>query len=131
MIGKLGYGSTSTVWLCHDLRDGKQYVALKVYVNCSRMHRELPIYTHINNIHSHHGGKWSLRRLLDSFEINGPNGKHSCLVHEALGMNLGELRDLVPSGEFTSDLVRESLSETLRALHFLREEAHVIQTGLP
>lgn len=46
-------------------------------------------------------------------------------------MNLEELRDPVSGREFTSDLVRESLSETLRALHFLREEAHVIHTGLP
>jgi serine/threonine-protein kinase SRPK3 len=128
VVGKIGYGSASTVWLCHDLRDekGKQYVALKVYINCSRMHRELPIYTHINNIHSQHGGRMNLRRLLDSFEIDGPNGKHYCLVHEALGMNLEELRDLVPGREFTSDLVRESLRDILRALHFLREEAHVI-----
>jgi serine/threonine-protein kinase SRPK3 len=131
VIGKLGYGSASTVWLCHDLRDGKQYVALKVYINCSRMHRELPIYTHINNIHLQHGGRMNLRRLLDSFEINGPNGKHPCVVHEALGMNLEELRDLVPGREFASDLVRESLRDVLRALHFLREEAHVIHTGLP
>lgn len=131
VIGKLGYGSASTVWLCRDLQEGKQYVALKVYINSSRMHRELPIYTHINNIHSQHGGKMNLRRLLDSFEINGPNGKHPCLVQEALGMNLEELRDLVPGREFTSDLVRESLRDILRALHFLREEAHVIHTGLP
>jgi len=131
VVGKLGYGSASTVWLCHDLRDEKQYVALKVYINCSRMHRELPIYTYIDNIHSQHGGQMNLRRLLDSFEIDGPNGKHHCLVHEALGMNLEELRDLVPGREFTSDLVRESLRDILRALHFLREEAHVIHTGLP
>jgi hypothetical protein len=131
VVGKLGYGSASTVWLCHDLRDEKQYVALKVYINCSRVHRELPIYTHINNIHSQLSGRMNLRRLLDSFEIDGPNGKHHCLVHEALGMNLEELRDLVPGREFTSDLVRESLRDILRALHFLREEAHVIHTGLP
>lgn len=131
VVGKLGYGSASTVWLCHDSRGEKHYVALKVYINCSRMHRELPVYAHINNIHSQHGGRMNLRRLLDSFEVNGPNGKHHCLVHEALGMNLEELRDLVPGREFTSDLVRESLRDVLRALHFLREDAHVIHTGLP
>lgn len=130
VVGKLGFGSASTVWLCRDLLNEKQYVALKVYINCSRMHRELPIYTHINNINSQHGGRLNLRKLLDSFEINGPNGNHLCLVHEALGMNLEELRDLVPGREFASELVRESLRNILRALHFLREEAHVIHTGL-
>lgn len=131
VVGKLGYGSASTVWLCHDLRDGKQYVALKVYINSSRTHRELPMYNHINGIRSQHGGRLNLRRLLDSFNIEGPNGRHVCLVHEALGMNLEDLRDLVPNREFASDLIRESLRGILRALHFLREEAHVIHTGSP
>lgn len=130
VVGKLGYGSASTVWLCRDLQDGNQYAALKVYINSSRVHRELPIYSHINNMGSHHDGCMNLRKLLDSFEIDGPNGKHLCLVHEALGMNLEELRDLVPGREFAPDLVRQSLRDILRALHFLREEAHVIHTGL-
>lgn len=104
VVGKLEFGSASTVWLCRDLLNGKQYVALKVYINCSRMHRELPIYTHINNINSQHGGRLNLRKLLDSFEINGPDGNHLCLVHEALGMNLKQLRDLVPGQEFARDL---------------------------
>lgn len=56
-----------------------------------------------------HDGRLNLRRLLDSFEIDGPNGNHLCLVHEALGMNLEVFRDLVPGREFASDLVRESL----------------------
>jgi serine/threonine-protein kinase SRPK3 len=73
----------------------------------------------------------NLRKLLDSFKTNGPDRKHLCLVHEALGMNLEELRDLLPGGEFDSELVRESIRGKLRALHFLREEAHVIHTGLP
>jgi serine/threonine-protein kinase SRPK3 len=73
----------------------------------------------------------NLRELLDSFETNGLDRKHLCLVHEALGMNLEELRDLLPGREFDSELVHESLRGMLRALHFLREEAHVIPTGLP
>lgn len=109
VISKLGFGSASAVWLCYDLRERKHYVALKVYINCSRMHRELPIYTYINNMILQHDGRLNLRRLLDSFEIDGPNGNHLCLVHEALGMNLEVFRDLVPGREFASDLVRESL----------------------
>jgi len=130
VVGKLGYGSASTVWLCRDSQNENQYAALKVYINSSRIHRELPIYSHINNMSSHHAGCMNLRKLLDSFEIDGPNGKHLCLVHEALGMNLEDLRDLVPGREFAPDLVRQSLRDILRALHFLREEAHVIHTGL-
>ena len=35
VIGKLGFGSASTVWLCRDLQKKYKYVALKVYINNS------------------------------------------------------------------------------------------------
>jgi hypothetical protein len=130
VIGKLGYGSASTVWLCHDLQNNKGYVALKVYIHRSKVHRELPIYAHIKTLNSEHAGLESLRKLLDSFEIIGPHGNHICLVHEALGMSLEELRDRVPDREFAADLVRQTLRDVLRVLHFFREEAHVVHTGL-
>lgn len=130
VIGKLGYGTASTVWLCHDLEQDNAYVALKVYINNpARPQRELPVYRHINSLGAQHGGRLFLRKLRDSFEISGPDGKHTCLVFEALGMNIEELRDLVPDREFEPDLVRQSLREILRALHFLHHEANIIHTG--
>jgi hypothetical protein len=129
VIGKLGYGSASTVWLCHDLQSNNDYVAVKVYINNSKAHRELPIYNHIESLDSQHGGHSHVRRLLDSFVLNGPDGQHTCLVHEALGMNPEELLDLVPDRELSPDLVRQSLRDILRAMHFLHEEARVVHTG--
>ncbi|PSK53401.1 hypothetical protein B9Z65_8956 [Elsinoe australis] len=129
VIGKLGYGSASTVWLGHDTSKEKEYVALKIYINSSKVHRELPIYKHIKSVQSQHGGLHFLRALLDSFEIIGHHGKHTCLVHEALGMNLGELREILPDEMFPPDLVRQTLRDILRTLHFLHEEAHVVHTG--
>ena len=129
VIGKLGYGSTSTVWLCHDLSKEYDYVALKIYINCSKVHRELQVYSHIDSLHSQHAGRDHIRRLLNSFEISGPNGNHTCLVHEALGMNLEELRDLVPDRVFAADLIRQTLRDILRGLHFLHDVARVIHTG--
>lgn len=93
------------------------------------MHREVPIYTHINSLRLQHDGHNHVRKLLDSFEISGPSGKHTCLVHEVLGMNLKELRHLVPGRVFAADLIRQSLRDMLRAMHFLHEEAHVIHVG--
>jgi serine/threonine-protein kinase SRPK3 len=94
------------------------------------VHRELPIYTHINSMNSEHDGRLNLRKFLDSFEINGPNGKHICLVHEALGICLEGFRAYLPDRVFSADLIRETFRDLLRALHFLREEAHVIHTSL-
>jgi len=127
-IGKLGYGSASTVWLCRDLYSNK-YIALKVYVNSSKLHRELEIYRHIHTLSSDHDGRRCIRILLDSFEVDGPNGRHICLVHEPLGISFDELRTLTAEGMFDEDLVRQTFRHVLTGLEFLHKEAHVIHTG--
>jgi serine/threonine-protein kinase SRPK3 len=75
----------------------KKYVALEIYINRSKVHRELPIYTHISGIKSDHYGQKYLRKFLDSFEINSPNGKHICLVNQALSMTMEDYRCLLPN----------------------------------
>jgi serine/threonine-protein kinase SRPK3 len=130
VIRKIGYGSASTVWLCRDLRNEKKYVALKVYINRSKVHREMPIYTHINAIKTDHDGQKNLRKLLDSFEITGPHGKHICLAHKVFSMCMEDFRGYLPNRYFSADLIREIFGYILRALHFLRKEAHVVHTGL-
>ncbi|SMR58372.1 unnamed protein product [Zymoseptoria tritici ST99CH_1E4] len=128
IIGKLGYGTSSTVWLCHDLLIPQKYVALKVYVNIGKPLRELSIYEHINRVESKHGGRARIRALLDSFVVSGPHGEHTCLVHEALGMNMEELKELL--GEIPPDFIQQCLRDILRAIHFLHQEAHVIHTDV-
>jgi serine/threonine-protein kinase SRPK3 len=128
-IGKLGYGSASTVWLCRDLVECHKYAALKVYVNSSKKHRELEIYQHIQGISSNHTGRCHIRKLLDSFEISGPHGRHVCLVHEPLGVTLDEVRDFTKNRVFDEDLVRQTFRPILNGLEFLHKEAKVIHTG--
>ncbi|KAF2452533.1 kinase-like domain-containing protein [Lineolata rhizophorae] len=45
------------VWLCRDLRIHHKYVALKIYINRFKYHRELPIYEEINNLQTTHEGR--------------------------------------------------------------------------
>jgi hypothetical protein len=65
-VAKLGYGSSSTVWLARDLlwenhlrthgillsmpSRCHQYVALKIYIHDSAQHRELPVYQHFATV---------------------------------------------------------------------------------
>ena len=128
-IGKLGFGSASTVWLCRDLQNQHKYVALKVYINSSKYHRELPIYEEINNLQTTHEGRKHVRKMYDSFELQGPHGTHICLVHEPLGISLGELKELTPDGLFSPELIRQSLRCILTGLQFLHKEVRVIHTG--
>jgi serine/threonine-protein kinase SRPK3 len=128
-IGKLGYGSASTVWLCRDLLAFNKYAALKFYVNSSKKHRELAIYEHIQALSSDHDGRHRIRRLLDSFEVQGPHGRHICLVHEPLGISFEGLRDFTADRVFGEDLIRQTFRPILEGFEFLHEEAKVIHTG--
>lgn len=128
-IGKLGYGSASTVWLCRDLLASNKYAALKFYVNSSKKHRELAIHEHIKALSSDHGGRYRIRSLLDSFEVQGPHGKHICLVHEPLGISFEELRDIPADRMLDEDMIRQLFRPILEGFEFLHKEAKVIHTG--
>ncbi len=90
VVGKLGFGTKSTVWLCRDLSEEYLYVALKVCINSLKVHREVPMYRYIEKLQLNHDGRKHVRKLIESFEIQGPHGTHTCLVHEPLGTSLVE-----------------------------------------
>ncbi|SCV34479.1 related to dis1-suppressing protein kinase dsk1 [Fusarium fujikuroi] len=87
VVGKLGFGASSTVWLARDL-DGRRNVALKLFVNNQSMgqqlENELEMYKRISASSSKHPGRSAVRELLDSFDVTGPDGSHRCLVHPLL-----------------------------------------------
>ncbi|KAK4894618.1 hypothetical protein LTR27_007260 [Elasticomyces elasticus] len=134
VVAKLGYGSASTVWLCRDTHsrsDKTVYVALKIYINCSKWHRsELLVYEHINSLDSEHGGQNDVRKMLAHFILQGPYGSHVCLVHEACGFSLGEFKRRVVGGRLPVGLVREGLRNVLCGMQFLHEGAKVVHTDL-
>ncbi|OQO10485.1 hypothetical protein B0A48_03782 [Cryoendolithus antarcticus] len=133
VVGKLGYGGSSTIWLCRDLRKDDEYVIVKVYINNLKWQREIPIYEHIASLKSRHSGLQCVRRMLDSFEILKPGVRHFCLVHEALGVDLEYLRDFMRRNDqqrMHPDMIRQLLRPILRALHFLHEEAHIVHTDI-
>lgn len=104
-------------------------MALKVYINSSKVHRELPIYKHINEMQLEHRGRWAVRKFFESFEIEGPHGRHICLVLQPLGPSLDELRDLmVPDRLYRVDILRQGVRQILAGLQFLHK-VNVIHTG--
>ncbi|KAF5534452.1 CMGC SRPK kinase [Fusarium phyllophilum] len=130
-VTKLGYGSSSTIWLARDLRDRK-YVAIKIYVHTSRLHRELPVYESLSPIlaKSKSLGRTNIRHLLDSFEISGPDGRHKVLVMQPAQMSLRDFKQVFrPDGGFDENLVRGAIEELLKALVFIHEEAELVHTG--
>ena len=112
----------------NDLRK-RDYVALKVYVNTIKANRELSIYQHLHKARSDVIGRAYVRGLLDSFEIEGPHGRHTCLVHEPLGLSLYDLKQRGGGEGFPADMLKSGLRQLLMGLHFLHVGARVIHTG--
>ncbi|KAH8435043.1 uncharacterized protein LDX57_012672 [Aspergillus melleus] len=132
-VAKLGFGSSSTTWLARDLRD-RQYVALKVYVHTSLRHRELPVYDRINSrmaeISYKVRGINNIRKLLDSFEVTGPHGKHTVLVFEPAQMSLRDMRFVFRREGFEEEFVKGAIIELLKALDFLHSHGEIVHTDV-
>ncbi|KAL4780116.1 kinase-like domain-containing protein [Aspergillus varians] len=131
VVGKLGYGSSATVWLCRDLLD-HHYIALKIYTAATTTTREIEIYNHLRTIQSNHAGQSCLRPLIEIFQTQSPDRQsvHTCLVHPPLGISLDQLTRLLPDRVMSSAMVRTTIRNVLAALDFLHTDARVIHTDL-
>ncbi|POR37771.1 Serine/threonine protein kinase, putative [Tolypocladium paradoxum] len=129
VVGKLGFGSASTAWLCRDLR-GHEYVTLKVYANKQRQaQREVHVLHHIESIATKHAGARIVRKLKDEFEISGNDSTYLCLVHNPLGLTLSDFR-LLLGGKLPPKALKAIVNYLLYALDFLHTEARVVHTDI-
>lgn len=96
-------------------------------VNC-----ELPVYHHIAGRMEEtlHQGRGNTQRLLDSFQITGPYGKHLTLAFEPAQMSLRDLRLAFLRGGFDKEFVRGAIIELLKALDFLHSHGEIVHTGI-
>lgn len=87
---KLGVGGYSTVWLARDTHL-KRYVADKVNIADS-LPRETKVLKALSAPRSSsspvHAGRGLVSILLDEFEVEGPNGKHTCYTVTPAQCNL-------------------------------------------
>ncbi|KAK2809434.1 hypothetical protein FQN50_003893 [Emmonsiellopsis sp. PD_5] len=131
LVGKLGYGAYSTVWLCRDLIEHK-YAALKISTQLKKFPKkgraELNIYEHLSELNSTHPGQGYIRELHDTFEIQGPLSSHQCLALQPMHMSLHDL--IQKYRPLDVSMLREVLKRLLNVLDFLHTEAHIIHTDL-
>ncbi len=93
VIHKLGYGSFSTVWLARDHLENR-YVSLKVITAAaSGVSSEAKIMHRLRQGNLDHSGHNFVLSLLDDFWIDGPNGRHQCLVSEVVGSSIVEAKE--------------------------------------
>ncbi|KAI0117968.1 serine threonine protein kinase, CMGC group [Nemania sp. FL0031] len=134
VVGKLGFGTSSTVWLARDL-SRRRHVALKLFVNSASMgeqlDNELNMYKRVKEKGStKHPGRRHIRELLDSFDINGPNGQHRCLVHPPLWESVLTFLHRNPVMRLPVPVLTVLLHRLFLALDFLHSECSIIHTDI-
>ncbi|KAF9003004.1 kinase-like domain-containing protein [Cyathus striatus] len=132
VLGKLGYGSQSTAWLCHDLKEHR-YVTIKVCEQSSEpVYHELAAYRRLNSVKSTHPGVRYVRTMLDAFRISPEAGssEHHCFIFEPLGMNMDTFRRLLPKCRIPEGLLKAVAKHLLLALDYLHTEVEMIHGDL-
>ncbi|KAJ7207197.1 kinase-like domain-containing protein [Mycena pura] len=107
IIGKLGYGAYSTVWLAHD-HVNKRNVALKIVEAKSSSIKESSM---LQRFKVRDTEAPRVIQLLDAFEHTSPNGTHQVLVMEPV-LPI----DLFGCSEFRPRITREVLRQTVAAV---------------
>ncbi|KGO73413.1 hypothetical protein PITC_085510 [Penicillium italicum] len=133
VIGKLGFGSTSTAWLARDM-DDRRYVMLKIFVQASSMGQqvdnEVNMYRHMEQSPTAHPGRDVIRTLLDTFYIDGPQDKHRCLVHPPLWESVLAFLRRNPVERLPSAVIAVVLHRLFLALDYLHTECQIAHTDI-
>jgi len=130
VTAKLGWGHFSTVWLAHDSVENR-VVALKIvksahhYAEAAR--DEIKILQKATSADPNNES--CVVRLLDHFELNGPNGLHVCMVFEKVGCNLLTLIRMYKYKGLPLPLVRMIAKQILIGVEFLHR-CLIIHTDL-
>lgn len=109
-------------------------MALKINSNNSHVRKagggvELEVLQHVTRANGQHEGRHFVRKLLDSFSVQGISGSHVCLVFEPLRESLGKYCQRWQDGVMPLEIFKIILQEILQALDYLHTECHIIHTG--
>lgn len=135
VLGKLGFGSTSTVWLARNLLD-HSHVTLKIYTQkASGNQGEFRNYKIIGNANPFHKGYRYVRTALDIFELdheldNGETVSHECLVQKPMWDSWKGMQNRHPIGRFSTTLLKLGLVQLFLALDYLHSECHIVHTDI-
>jgi serine/threonine-protein kinase SRPK3 len=116
---------------------GRRHVTLKIYMQTSSMGQhvdnELKMYSRIAQPPKrsrNHPGRAAVRTLLDSFDVQGPEDKHRCLVHAPLWQSVLAFLRCNPVERLPAAVLAAVLQRVFVALDYLHAECQIIHTGL-
>ncbi|QPH01212.1 hypothetical protein C2857_005411 [Epichloe festucae Fl1] len=114
----------------------EQYVAIKISSNRPRCpskaaDNELRILQHISQQATNHEGHHFVRRLLDSFTVDGKDGiPHQCLVLQPLREPLWLYCKRWPGGVIPPEVLKVMIQMMLLGIDYLHSECQLIHTDL-
>ncbi|OTA94876.1 hypothetical protein M434DRAFT_394248 [Hypoxylon sp. CO27-5] len=129
VVGKLGFGSTSTVWLARNLQE-HSHVALKIYARGARYKHEFEMYKRLSEGNHAHPGNRHVAAALDTFVLPRSGGDHHCLVQKPMWDSWRDLLLRNPTNRFTDDLLKAGLKQLFLALDFLHTECKIVHTDI-
>ncbi|TGO33322.1 hypothetical protein BHYA_0252g00030 [Botrytis hyacinthi] len=129
VVGKLGYGVTSTVWLARNLQ-AHEHVSLKIYTRDGDSQEEFEIYKCLKKGNNSHPGFRHVRTALEIFTIPRVGGDHTYLVQKPMWESFRELRYRLPNHCFTEKILKGALKQLFLALDYLHTECQLVHTDI-
>lgn len=127
VLHKLG-NAEATVWLASDALE-QRYVALKILAaNRSAKCAEADV---LRRLHPNHDadspglpdavqrGRECILRLYDEFVLDGPNGRHLCIVTPLVGDSVASAQAGLRGGRWTADQARAIVAQMAIGLAFI------------
>lgn len=90
---------------------------------------EINVYKRINEGSKKHPGRNAVRSLLDHFDVDGPDGRHRCLVHPPLWESVLTFLHRNPVRRLPVPVLAFILKRLFLALDFLHTECKIVHTG--
>ncbi|KAM0344118.1 hypothetical protein ACHAPU_007839 [Fusarium lateritium] len=118
IVHKINYGNTSTIWLAHD-SSCCSWVALRILQSDESTEVEENVVRSHDILALHGEDESCFITYTRYFHIDGPNGRHMCLVLPFCGPSLGSLSNYVSSRmtpRFARALAYQA-TEIVRDLH--------------
>ncbi|KAH1293574.1 hypothetical protein KXX13_006852 [Aspergillus fumigatus] len=91
---------------------------------------ELQMYKRMERGSKNHPGRSAVRSLLDSFDVDGPEDKHRCLVHPPLWDSVLTFLHRNPEQRLPAPVLAFVLKRLFLALDYLHTECQIIHAGI-
>jgi hypothetical protein len=127
IVHKLGFGTFSTIWLARDEQVSK-YLAIKV-CTADAIPQEADTLSRLAEVgdasQRETPGRSLIPTVLDCFNIQGPNGSHTCFVTAPARCSLSDTREASVCGLFQLEAARSMAAQIALAVAYIHEQGLV------